>query len=42
LLVNRCLFVEVKAVETVIPIHKAQLLSYTALSEHRMLLSCQL
>ena len=31
LLVNRCLFVEVKAVETVIPIHKAQLLSYMKL-----------
>ena len=30
-LVNRCLFVEVKAVETVIPIHKAQLLSYMKL-----------
>jgi GxxExxY protein len=31
LLVNRCLFVEVKAVEAVIPIHKAQLLSYMKL-----------
>jgi GxxExxY protein len=31
LLVNRCLFVEVKAVESVIPIHKAQLLSYMKL-----------
>jgi len=31
LLVNRCLLVEVKAVEAVIPIHKAQLLSYMKL-----------
>lgn len=31
LLVNRCLFVEVKAAETVLPIHKAQLLSYMRL-----------
>ncbi len=31
LLVNRCLLVEVKAVETVLPIHKAQLLSYMKL-----------
>jgi GxxExxY protein len=30
-LVNECLFVEVKAVETVRPIHKAQLLSYMKL-----------
>jgi GxxExxY protein len=32
-LVNRCLLVEVKAVEAVIPIHKAQLLSYMKLLE---------
>jgi GxxExxY protein len=31
LLVDRCLFVEVKAVERVLPIHKAQLLSYMRL-----------
>ena len=31
LLINKCLFVEVKAVETVHPIHKAQLLSYMKL-----------
>ena len=31
LLVNRCLLVEVKAVEAVVPIHKAQLLSYMKL-----------
>lgn len=31
LLVDSCLFVEVKAVETVHPIHKAQLLSYMKL-----------
>ena len=31
LLVNRCLLVEVKAIEGVIPIHKAQVLSYMKL-----------
>ena len=31
MLVDKCLFVEVKAVETVHPIHKAQLLSYMKL-----------
>ena len=31
LLVNRCLLVEVKAVEAVFPINKAQLLSYMKL-----------
>jgi GxxExxY protein len=31
LLVDKCLFVEVKAVEEVLPIHKAQLLSYMKL-----------
>ena len=31
LLIDRCLFVEVKAIETVHPIHKAQLLSYMKL-----------
>jgi GxxExxY protein len=30
-LVDRCLLVEVKAVEAVVPIHKAQLLSYMKL-----------
>ena len=31
LLVNACLLVEIKAVETILPIHKAQLLSYMKL-----------
>lgn len=31
LLVDRCLFVEAKAVEKILPIHKAQLLSYMKL-----------
>ena len=31
LLIDRCLFVEVKAIETVHPIHQAQLLSYMKL-----------
>ena len=31
LLIDKCLFVEVKAIETVHPIHKAQLLSYMKL-----------
>ncbi len=31
LLIDKCLFVEVKAVEEVLPIHKAQLLSYMKL-----------
>jgi GxxExxY protein len=31
LLIDQCLFVEVKAVDTVHPIHKAQLLSYMKL-----------
>ena len=31
LLIEKCLFVEVKAIETVHPIHKAQLLSYMKL-----------
>jgi GxxExxY protein len=31
LLIDKCLFVEVKAVETILPIHKAQLLSYMKL-----------
>ena len=33
MLVNKCLFVEIKAVETVHPINKAQLLSYMKLLE---------
>lgn len=32
LLVNDCIIVEIKSVETVLPIHKAQLLSYLKLS----------
>jgi GxxExxY protein len=31
LLIDKCLFVEVKAIETVHPIHRAQLLSYMKL-----------
>ena len=31
LLVDKCLFVEVKAAEKILPIHKAQLLSYMKL-----------
>ena len=31
MLVDHCLFVEVKAIEEVLPIHKAQLLSYMKL-----------
>ena len=31
LLIDKCLFVEVKAIEAVLPIHKAQLLSYMKL-----------
>ena len=31
LLIDKCLFVEVKAIEEVLPIHKAQLLSYMKL-----------
>ena len=31
MLIDKCLFVEVKAVEGVLPIHKAQLLSYMKL-----------
>ena len=31
LLIDKCLFVEVKAIEEILPIHKAQLLSYMKL-----------
>ena len=33
LLIDECLFVELKAIEEVLPIHKAQLLSYMKLLE---------
>lgn len=36
LLVNGCLVVELKAVETILPVHKAQLLTYLKLSGHRL------
>lgn len=36
LLVNDEVVVEVKAVETVLPIHKAQLLTYLKITEHRV------
>ena len=36
LLVKDCVVVEVKSVETVLPVHRAQLLSYLKLSGHRI------
>jgi GxxExxY protein len=36
LLVNDCVIVEVKAVEGVLPVHRAQLLTYMKLSGHRV------
>ena len=36
LLVNDCVVVEVKSVETVLPVHRAQLLSYLKLSGHKI------
>jgi GxxExxY protein len=36
MLVNQCVVVEIKAVETVLPVHKAQLLTYLKLSGHRL------
>ena len=35
-LVEDCLVVELKAVETLLPVHKAQLLTYLKLSAHRL------
>jgi len=36
MLVDNCLVVEVKAVEILLPVHRAQLLSYLRLSRHRL------
>jgi GxxExxY protein len=36
LVVEQCVVVELKAVETVLPVHKAQLLTYLKLSGHRL------
>lgn len=36
MLVDECLVVEVKSVEVVLPVHKAQLLTYLKLSGHRL------
>jgi GxxExxY protein len=36
MLVDDCVVVEVKAVEAVLPVHKAQLLTYLKLSGHRL------
>jgi GxxExxY protein len=36
MLVDNCIVVEVKAVEVILPVHKAQLLTYLRLSGHRL------
>jgi GxxExxY protein len=36
LLISRCLVVELKAVETVLPVHEAQLLTYLKLTGYRL------
>lgn len=36
LIVNNCLIVELKAVDAIIPVHKAQLLTYLKLTGHRL------
>ena|SRR5438094_5265222 len=36
MLVDNCLIVEVKAAEVILPVHKAQLLTYLKLSGHRL------
>jgi len=36
ILVNNCLIIEIKTVETILPVHKAQLLTYLKLSGHRL------
>jgi GxxExxY protein len=36
ILVDDCVVVEVKAAEAVLPVHKAQLLTYLKLSGHRL------
>lgn len=36
MLVQECVIVEIKAVETILPVHKAQLLTYLKLSGYRL------
>jgi GxxExxY protein len=36
MLVDNCLIVEVKAAEVILPVHRAQLLTYLKLSGHRL------
>jgi GxxExxY protein len=36
LLVNQCVIVELKAVETLLPVHTAQVITYLKLSKHRL------
>jgi len=36
MVVDECLVVEVKAVELLLPVHRAQLLTYLRLSRHRL------
>jgi len=36
LLVNDCLVVEIKAIESILPVHKAQVLTYLRFSGHRL------
>ena len=36
MVVDNCLVVEVKAVEVILPVHRAQLLTYLRLSKHRL------
>jgi GxxExxY protein len=36
MVVDECLIVEVKAVEVLLPVHRAQLLTYLRLSERRL------
>jgi len=36
LVVDECLVIEVKAVEVLLPVHRAQLLTYLRLSGHRL------
>jgi len=36
LLVENCVIVELKAIDSLLPVHKAQLLTYLKLSQHRL------
>jgi GxxExxY protein len=36
LLVNQCVIIELKAVETLLPVHTAQVITYLKLSKHRL------